>query len=75
MKLESRGESYEHKESQAASAISIVVPAYNEAQAIPIFFAETEKIRQALALEFEYIFVNDGSTDHTLEVLKALYDA
>lgn len=52
--------------------ISIVVPAYNEEESISIFFAETEKIRKEMNVEFEYIFVNDGSKDQTLQVLKSL---
>ena len=52
--------------------ISIVVPAYNEEKAIPLFFNEIEKVSQKIGLEFEYIFVNDGSKDNTLQVLKSL---
>lgn len=55
--------------------ISIIVPSYNEEKSIPIFFEETEKIRQQMTEEFEYIFVNDGSKDKTLSVLKTLYEA
>lgn len=53
--------------------ISIVVPAYNEEKAIPLFFNEIEKVSQKKGLEFEYIFVNDGSKDNTLQVLKSLH--
>lgn len=53
--------------------ISIVVPAYNEEKAIPLFFNEIEKVSQKIGLEFEYIFVNDGSKDNTLQVLKLLH--
>ena len=53
--------------------ISIVVPAYNEEKAIPLFFNEIEKVSQKIGLEFEYIFVNDGSKDNTLQVLKSLH--
>ncbi|NCB80230.1 MAG: glycosyltransferase [Bacilli bacterium] len=53
--------------------ISIVVPAYNEEESILIFFDEIEKVRQEMAVDFEYIFVNDGSTDKTLQILEALY--
>ena len=55
--------------------ISIIVPAYNEEKSIPIFFEETEKIRHQMTEQFEYIFVNDGSKDKILSVLKALYHA
>ena len=53
--------------------ISIVLPAYNEEKAIPLFFNEIEKVSQKIGLEFEYIFVNDGSKDNTLQVLKSLH--
>ncbi|MGK0550926.1 glycosyltransferase family 2 protein [Enterococcus faecalis] len=53
--------------------LSIVVPCYNEEEAIPIFFNEIENIRQQLDHPIEYIFVNDGSSDQTLTVLRRLY--
>ena len=49
--------------------ISIVVPCYNEEESIPLFLAEIEKI-QIDNIAFEYIFVDDGSTDKTLPVIK-----
>lgn len=52
--------------------ISIVVPCYNEEESIPLFFKETEKVRLEMQEEFEYIFVNDGSRDTTLAVLRNL---
>lgn len=53
--------------------ISIVVPCYNEEEAIPSFFKEVENIRKQLTHEIEYIFINDGSKDQTLACLKELY--
>lgn len=53
--------------------ISIVVSCYNEEKAIPLFYEETEKtLKEFENAEFEYIFVNDGSVDKTLEVIKNL---
>lgn len=52
--------------------ISIIVPCFNEEEAIPLFFVELEKTKANIAHEFEYIFINDGSSDHTLEVLRNL---
>lgn len=53
--------------------LSLVVPCYNEEQTIPHFFAAVEKIRPALTnTTIEYLFVNDGSTDHTLTVLRKM---
>ncbi len=52
--------------------ISIVVPCYNEQETIYPFLEETQKIEQKLKkqLAFDYIFVNDGSKDDTLNVLR-----
>lgn len=53
--------------------LSIVVPCYNEESSLPIFFEAVEKIRPQLKMPVEYIFVNDGSKDKTLEVFRSLY--
>ncbi len=51
--------------------LSIIVPCYNEEQALPFFYQEIDKVSKELKeLNFEFIFVNDGSKDKTLEVLK-----
>ena len=51
--------------------ISIIVPCYNEEQAIPYFYEEIKKISSKMnKLDFEYIFVNDGSSDNTLDIIK-----
>lgn len=52
--------------------ISIVVPCFNEQEVIPIFFNELEKTRKKLNTDFEYIFIDDGSTDGTLDVIRSL---
>lgn len=51
--------------------LSIVVPCYNEQEVIPVFLEELYKImNERKAYQFEVIFVNDGSTDHTLHCIK-----
>lgn len=52
--------------------LSIVVPCYNEQETIYPFLEETQKVEQKLKnhLVFDYIFVNDGSKDETLNVLR-----
>ncbi|MFZ8764082.1 glycosyltransferase family 2 protein [Enterococcus diestrammenae] len=50
--------------------LSIIVPCYNEEESVPLFLAEVEKIRQEISHKIEYIFVNDGSRDNTLAVLR-----
>ena len=53
--------------------ISVVIPCYNEEKAIPIFYKEMNKIMVKMKkLDFELIFVDDGSSDSTLEVCKNL---
>ena len=55
--------------------ISVIVPCYNEEEAIPLFYAEMERVRKEdfnFDIEFEYIFVNDGSRDKTLEKIKEI---
>ncbi|MGT2847158.1 glycosyltransferase family 2 protein [Streptococcus massiliensis] len=52
--------------------ISVIVPCFNEEESIPLFYAEMEKIKPSLGEELEYIFINDGSKDQTLAVLRQL---
>ena len=50
--------------------ISIIVPCYNEEQAIPYFYEEITKVAKEMKNDFEFIFVNDGSKDKTIEIVK-----
>ncbi len=55
--------------------ISVVVSCYNEEKALPLFYEEMERVRKRDfegIVEFEYIFVNDGSKDNTLKIIKEL---
>lgn len=53
--------------------LSLVVPCYCEEETIPLFYAALQKVKPKLPdLEFEYWFVNDGSSDNTLEVMRNL---
>lgn len=52
--------------------ISVVVPCYNEQESILLFYEEINKVSEEMEQEFEFIFVNDGSSDHTLDCMKAL---
>lgn len=53
--------------------ISIVIPCFNEEEAIPIFYEETLKVLKTMSLSsFEFVFIDDGSSDRTLEVLKEI---
>lgn len=52
--------------------ISIVVPCYNEEESLPYFYDEVEKVVKNIKADIEYVFVNDGSSDNTLKILKFL---
>ena len=53
--------------------ISIVIPCFNEQEMVSIFYAEMKKIMAATQIvDFELIFVNDGSSDNTLESMCTL---
>lgn len=55
--------------------LSMVVPCYNEQESIPLFYKEACKVVKELKLtqkQVEFVFVDDGSKDQTLKVLKEL---
>lgn len=53
--------------------ISVIVSCFNEEKALPLFYEEMEKQTKNFEnVEFEYVFVNDGSSDKTLQVMKEL---
>lgn len=55
------------------SKISIVVPMYNEQEALDILYRELKRVTETIPEhEFEYLFVNDGSKDATLDEIKKL---
>ncbi len=53
--------------------ISIVVPCFNEEKALKIFFKNIIEVSKNIDEDFEYIFVNDGSSDKTLLEIKKIY--
>ena len=55
--------------------ISVIVPCYNEEEAIPIFYRKIAMVTEDMSdYDFEIIFVNDGSYDSTLDVIHKLAD-
>lgn len=61
------------------SLLSVIIPCYNEEAAVPFFYDAMKKTADDFAdrfpgVEFEYIFIDDGSTDKTMDVIKRLRD-
>lgn len=52
--------------------ISLVIPAYNEEKNLPLIKKAIEKVFKKMSYSYEIIFVNDGSSDKSLEVLKKI---
>lgn len=60
-------------EQGAPLALSLVVPVFNEAETVNLFVERVESVfNNPIAVQVEYIFVNDGSSDGTLEILLLL---
>lgn len=52
--------------------ISVIVPLYNEEESLPELYAWIERVMKAYGFSYEIIFVNDGSTDHSWDVIEGL---
>lgn len=53
--------------------ISIIVPAYNEEESLPFLYERLEKLMNTMQnYEFEILFINDGSKDKTIQIIKEL---
>ncbi len=51
--------------------ISVIVSCYNEEDALPLFYEEVVKIAKKMKeVDFEFLFINDGSKDKTLDILR-----
>lgn len=61
---------------EKSKVLSVIVPCYNEEEAIPFFYDEITKtateMKSLYDLDFEFIFVDDGSKDATIRVIKDL---
>lgn len=66
--------SYRGDRSMAMKKISCIIPCYNEEAALPYFLREIRKVADQMSATdpvlFEILFVNDGSKDRTLEILR-----
>lgn len=54
--------------------LSIIVPCFNEEESIPYFYDEVKNVTKNMDIKLELIFVDDGSRDKTLEVIKSKTD-
>lgn len=53
--------------------VSLVIPVYNEQESLPLFYEELKKVRaQMKEQEFELLFVDDGSKDNSIGIIKEL---
>lgn len=55
--------------------ISIIIPCYNEQESLPLFLKEITRVFAQISEEYELIFVNDGSSDKTLDELRTFAQA
>ena len=52
--------------------LSIIVPCYNEEASVPLFYQAVVEMKEKIDEEVQFLFINDGSHDGTLKILKAL---
>ena len=52
--------------------ISLIIPCFNEEESLPLFYPEATSVLRQMNCDYELIFVNDGSRDRTLAILKEL---
>ena len=54
--------------------ITILIPCYNEEQSLPLLYKALNSVVETISgYEFEYLFINDGSKDNTLNILRNLH--
>lgn len=49
--------------------ISLIIPCYNEQEVLPIFYEETSKVMHSMSVDYELLFIDDGSNDRTLSIV------
>ena len=55
--------------------VTLIIPCYNEAETLEILHNKLEEVTEKLSdYQFEYLFINDGSKDDTLSIIKSLAD-
>ncbi len=54
--------------------LSIVIPIFNEEENVPLIYEELKGVLEGMAVEHEILFIDDGSNDNSLNIIKALQD-
>jgi len=52
--------------------LSLIIPCYNEQDAVPVFYKEVKEVLEGMAVDYELLFINDGSKDDTPKILQEL---
>lgn len=57
-------------------SVSIIIPTYNEEESLPVFYEQVKAVINDLpSYQWQLLFIDDGSKDHTLKILDDFYDA
>ncbi len=56
----------------AIKKVSVVIPVFNEEENVPILYRELKEVLKTIPYDYEIIFVDDGSTDRTREILEEI---
>lgn len=60
------------EKTEMTEKISVIVPCFNEQEALPFFYEEAAKTLSGMEYDYEILLINDGSKDTTLQVMKEL---
>lgn len=52
--------------------LAIIIPCYNEQEALPLFYKEASKVLEKLNYDYKLLLINDGSKDNTLSIMKSI---
>jgi len=55
--------------------LSVVIPVYNEEENLPLLWPELRRVLEPLGLQFEVLFIDDGSRDRSAEIVRGFRDA
>ena len=58
----------------SAPQLSVIIPVYNEEQALPLLFARLYPALDKLGIQYEALFINDGSTDRSVALLREQFE-